>query len=39
MERKGKIVYAPIYMTMFIKPQEIASGRYKISISGLQSPG
>lgn len=36
MERKGKIVYAPVYMTMFIKPREITPGKYQIDISGLQ---
>lgn len=36
MERKGKIVYAPIYMTMFISRPADDIGIYKIDLAGLQ---
>lgn len=36
MERQGKIIYAPVYMTTFIRPQEIENGIYKIDLSNLQ---
>lgn len=36
MERKGKIIYAPIYMTMFLAAPTEASDVYTIDLSGLQ---
>ena len=36
MERKGKIIYAPIYMTMFLAAATEASDVYTIDLSGLQ---
>ncbi len=33
---QGKVIYAPIYMLMFIRPQEIKNGIYKIDLSALQ---
>ncbi len=36
IEKKGKIIYTPIYMTMFIRPQDISNSIYKIDISDLQ---
>ena len=32
----GKIIYAPMYMTMFIQPTASAPMHYKVDISGLQ---
>lgn len=34
-ENIGKIVYAPIYMIMFIQPQTEGIGIYKVDLSGL----
>lgn len=36
MQSKGNIIYAPIYMTMFLKPPAISSGKFNIDISGLR---
>ncbi len=33
---KGKIIYAPIYMTMFLEKKDPAPGYYKVDISGLE---
>lgn len=35
MERKGKIIYAPIYMTMFIRRNAEKIGVYKVDLTGL----
>lgn len=35
IEVRGKVVYLPIYMTMFIRPQEISDAIYKIDLSDL----
>ena len=32
----GRIIYAPIYMTMFIAPAVLDSGKYIMDLSGLQ---
>lgn len=36
ISRKGKIIYLPVYMTMFIKPTQIEDSIYKIDMSALQ---
>lgn len=36
IQRKGKIIYFPIYMTMFIKPSQIETSVYKIDLSNLK---
>ncbi|MDE6577957.1 MAG: AAA family ATPase [Muribaculaceae bacterium] len=36
IRKKGKIIYMPIYMTMFIKQSKIENGIYKIDLSNLQ---
>ncbi len=33
--RKGRLIYAPVYMTMFIEKHEDAPGIYKINLDGL----
>ena len=36
MKSNGRIIYAPIYMTMFISPDILDSGKYIMDLSGLQ---
>ncbi len=36
MTSKGRVIYAPVYMTMCIRKQEDGVGVYKIDLSGLQ---
>ncbi|MDE7420003.1 MAG: AAA family ATPase [Muribaculaceae bacterium] len=36
MKSDGRIIYAPIYMTMFITPAVLDSGKYIMDLSGLQ---
>lgn len=36
MQVKGKLVYAPIYMTMFLERSEYTPTFYKVNLSGLQ---
>lgn len=36
MQVKGKLVYAPIYMTMFLERSEYTPTFYKVDLSGLQ---
>lgn len=36
MERKGRIVYAPVYMTMFMRKPDTGVDIYKPDLSGLQ---
>nr|WP_297066886.1 AAA family ATPase [uncultured Duncaniella sp.] len=35
VERRGRIIYAPIYMTMFIRRQTDCGGVYRLDLSGL----
>ena len=39
VEVKGKILYLPIYMLMFIKNTELATFVYKVDLSGIQQKG
>ncbi len=36
LESKGRVVYAPIYMTMFLRKPDTGVGVYKPDLSGLQ---
>lgn len=36
IERRGAVIYAPVYMTMFIRRRTEASGTYRVDLSGLQ---
>lgn len=36
MEQKGRVVYAPIYMTMFMRPVRLEDGVYRIDLSALR---
>lgn len=36
IKQKSRIVYAPVYMTMFIRRQNETAGIYRIDLSGLQ---
>ena len=34
----GKVVYAPVYMVMFLEKDNTAPSYYKVNLSGLQNP-
>lgn len=36
MESEDKIIYAPVYMTMFLKKKEVPDSIYRIDLSGLR---
>lgn len=36
VQKKGKILYLPVYMTMFISRKEVGVGHYEIDLSALQ---
>lgn len=36
LRKEGKILYAPVYMIMFLKKKDDAPSFYKVDLSGLQ---